>query len=97
MQLPSREQLRKKVSSEQIFYKCMLIECDPSMLQGRMCFYPGDDVPPIYINSQEYRELLPGLGAFVLRPMEGSVSRGGCQSNTPCLPRSGFRSCRQLD
>lgn len=35
---------------------------------GAYILYPGDDVPKNSPQYMEYRELLPGLGAFVLRP-----------------------------
>jgi predicted component of viral defense system (DUF524 family) len=35
---------------------------------GAYVLYPGDDAPENGSRFQEYRELLPGLGAFVFRP-----------------------------
>ncbi len=45
---------------------------------GAYVLYPGDDVPANNPSYQEYHELLPGLGAFVLRPSAtGDVAGAG--------------------
>jgi predicted component of viral defense system (DUF524 family) len=44
---------------------------------GAYVLYPGDDVAHNNVNHSEYHELLPGLGAFVLRPTESGEASGG--------------------
>jgi hypothetical protein len=43
---------------------------------GAYVLYPGDDDQLKQRPFSEYHELLPGLGAFVLRPMPGGVAYG---------------------
>lgn len=43
---------------------------------GAFVLYPGDDVPSNRVQYSEYHELLPGLGAFVLRPTQDGNPSG---------------------
>lgn len=43
---------------------------------GAYVLYPGGDNPSDSTEYREYQELLPGLGAFVLRPSEGGEPSG---------------------
>lgn len=49
---------------------------------GAYVLYPGDDKEDIGLQYPEYHELLPGLGAFVLRPTDT-----GSASGAPALTR----------
>jgi predicted component of viral defense system (DUF524 family) len=43
---------------------------------GAYVIYPGDDDPSVREQFTEYQELLPGLGAFVLRPAQDGAASG---------------------